>query len=222
MKKYMQTILCACVFAGMPYAYAAQTNQSQGEIFTTGFAPHELPDKPNVDLFKLGKIAQPVTLKKIAAPSRHEAFVQFNFETEGGTPVDFLIRRVVLPRERFNKLKARNRKTEEFRHNMAARLGNDEGIITSFYFRHAASNEQSKEWIEMYSVTDKRNAYRFNPTFDARIYPNGLVVLDVRGKENLLFGTGEKTAQQLLVSPEIIEIGNGKTATAKEIAFMNI
>lgn len=203
---------------------AAEPNEPADELIgiepvKTTFTDQELSLSKNENLFDLGQINTPVNKKNIKAPSRKESFIAFDFITEDGLPVNFLIRRTSLGRDRFEKLKAATPARQTFRQQVGRFFQrNNEALLTSFYVRHTANGP----WTEVYSVTDDAGSYRFSPKFDARIYPNGLIVLDVKGKENMLFGAGKKTATQLLVGPDRIEIGNGKTASAKEIAEVNI
>lgn len=212
MKKHIALI--AALFVG-----ASALVHAGDEPIKTTFEASELPDRPNVDLFDLGKLTEPKEIKGIAAPSRAEAFVQFNFTTENGLPAKFLIRRVTLSPERRKQLRAESKNKAEFKAQIEALTGGKDAIITAFYYQHP--NTQT-EWTEMYTVTDERGKYSFAPKFDARVYPNGLIILDIKGRKNLIFGAGEKFAQQLLVGKDQIEIGNGKTASAKALYKENI
>jgi hypothetical protein len=213
----MKTILNKSIWAVA--LIAANAFAAEGPITTT-FTEKELSVSKGENLFDLGKITQPKDINNIKAPSNKESFVEFKFITEDGLPVEFLIRRTVLPIERFAGLRAPSKDRAAFRERVRGHFAKaNEAIITSFYTRHPATQE---EWTEVYSVTDDHGAYRFAPRFDARVYPNGLLILDVRGKENILFGTGAKTAQQLLVGTDQIEIGGGKVASAAELYRVDI
>lgn len=221
MKTYLKKagLLAIAMLIGAS-AYAKNVAVSQ-----TLFGPNELPKHEGVDLFTLGKLSTFKDIAAIKAPAHDESTVQFSFITEDGLPVNFLIRRTHLTRKEFDQYKTSSQEAQAYlekvqsKHGKSLHLG--KAVLTGLYIQHPT---RDKEYKQIGSFFDGPDEYRLAPTFDTRIYPNGLVVLDFNGRSaNILEGTGDKSAQELLTANgSAIEIGGGKTATPAELLKLDI
>lgn len=171
-------------------------------------------------VYELGKLSTFADVAKIPAPARDGDGVALKFVTESGLPVNFLIRRIQVTKDNVAQFKAIGEAQQKFKAKRLERLAETgRGILTAYYRQLP---NQGLQWTELYTDIDAPRKYRFAPTFGARVYPNGLLVLDIRGDDNLLFGLGEKSAVQLLQGNDRIEIGGGKTVLAKDLADLKI
>lgn len=194
-----------------------------GDIVT--FEKDQIPSKLGVNKFELGQVTGKKELNNIKAPTINQG-VLVSFATAQGVPVNFLIRRTLFKRSELAGLDTETPEAQAYKTRLEANFAKDygnEAALTSFY-RQKRGFEQ--KWTELYTRLDSLQNYPFAPTFNIRVYPNGLVVVEtVKGadKSKQLFPVGDFN----LVPTELaipkqdraskIPIGMGKYATAKDV-----
>jgi hypothetical protein len=185
---------------------------------TTTFTTQELAGVNKINLFDAGKLTAPKTFKGVSTPPKTESFVEFKMITDQGLPANFLIRRTNLSPERRKGLRVLTHAHKLFKDQLDQKLGNDEGIITAFYMQHPTISDR---WTEMSTITDHDKDHTFGDTFDAEVFPNGLILLRINNKTTLVFGIGGKTANELVTVKDgkgTIQAGGGKTIDAAQLA----
>lgn len=196
-------------------ASPAADAQAANTPVTTTFTTQELAGANKVNA---GKLTEPKIFKGVSTPPKNESLVEFSMITDQGLPANFLIRRTNLSPERRKGLRALTHVHKQFKDQLDQKLGNNEGIITAFYMQHPTISDK---WTEMSTITDHDKEHTFGDTFDAKVFPNGLITLRINDKKNLLFSIGNKTAQQLVSVHDgkgTIEIGGGKTIDVEQFA----
>lgn len=196
-----------------------------GDIVT--FAANELPQSVGVDLFSLGKITGKKEITNIAAP-KDNGGVLFSFVTAEGLPINFLIKRNQFTKDDLNALGTETQADAAYKAKLAAQFPtNNSSMIATWYYRQVPGVDD--KWTELWTDLDSPTNYPFAPKFNARIYPNGLVVLNKNvGRDpqtKQLFFVGDFQMQPSDVAlgvpkgttPTQIPIGGGKFVTPKDI-----
>jgi hypothetical protein len=191
-----------------------------GDILT--FKAEDLPQKPKIDRFNLGQINARQDILNIAAPTSTGS-VLLSFVTNAGLPVNFLIKRQPFSKADLDKLDTASPEAAAYKAQLAAKLPANSSAILTTYYRQLAGIEST--WTELSSDLNAANNDPFSPTFNARVYPNGLVVLDINvGRSSdykkRFFYAGDIEIQllsRIITNPRQMPIGNGKFVSPNDV-----
>lgn len=186
---------------------------------STQYAPENLPNEKDVNLFTLGKITDQVNVKGIKALSENESLVLFKFTTEDGEDVSLLMRRSMYQGRHKHTLKLDadddiathlgEQHVTKAKDKVKKFIGNAKEVPITAWYR---LNEESGEWHQLFTVLDRPGHYRFAPEFHVRIFPNGLAAFYAEGQKPVAISATGAPAQ---ISGDGTKIGIGKN---KEIS----